>query len=155
MIPEIVPASTTRHLEMARELFQAYAEDLGVDLSYQDFDHELLSLPADYEAPAGALLLAMTADEAVGCCALRPLADDACEMKRLFVSPQWRGQGLGRVLACRIIRAARDAGYRAIRLDTLENLAAAAGLYHSLGFVEIEPYTHNPLSGAKFLELRW
>ncbi len=155
MIPEIAPVSTSRHLEMARELFKAYAADIGIDLSFQGFDHEVASLPADYASPAGQLLLAATADEGVGCCALRPLDGDICEMKRLFVEPRWRGRGLGRALACRIIVAARDTGYRAIRLDTLEGMEAATALYRSLGFVEIEPYAHNPLSGAKFLELRW
>jgi len=128
-----------------RGFLREYADGLGVDLSFQDFESEL----AD---PLGFYQLGLIADE--GCVALRRIDDLTCEMKRLYVRPATRGSGLGRRLAEAVIAEARTRGYRRMLLDTLPEMAAAQALYRSLGFRDTEPYRHNPVPGAVFLELR-
>ena len=142
----LADAVSPRDFDAARRLFRAYAEWLAVDLCFQGFEEEVAALPGCYAPPAGRLLLARVAGEAVGCVGLRPLAPDICEMKRLWVEPGFGGRGLGRTLAERAIATARALGYQRMRLDTLpERMPAAQHLYRSLGFVEISPYYHNPL----------
>lgn len=144
-------------LKAVRELFQEYAQSLGVDLCFQSFDKELAQLPGEYAAPRGALLLATVDGELAGCCALRPLdnADypNAAEMKRLYVRKAFRGFGLGRQLAEAILDAARQAGYASVLLDTLDDMEAARALYEELGFEAIPPYYHNPIPGAHYLKV--
>jgi putative acetyltransferase len=150
----LVDAASPDDLAAARRLFRAYADWLGVDLCFQHFEQEVASLPGAYAPPRGRLLLAKVGGEAAGCVALRPLASDVCEMKRLWVEPGFAGFGLGRELAEAIIATARAAGYRRMRLDTLPaRMPAAQHLYSSLGFVEIPPYYDNPLDGVVMLEL--
>jgi putative acetyltransferase len=140
-----------------REIFREYAAGLGVDLCFQGFDEELATLPGEYAAPRGALLLAYADGAIAGCCALRPLdaADypNAAEMKRLYVRPAWRGTGLGRRLALAALDAARQRGYASVLLDTLSDMEAARALYEDLGFQEIPPYYHNPIAGAHYLKV--
>jgi ribosomal protein S18 acetylase RimI-like enzyme len=151
------PVSTIRaaawpdDLGAVRALFTEYAAGIGVDLSFQDFDAEVDTLPGRYAAPSGALFVAWRGDEPVGCIALRALADGDCEMKRLYVQPSTRGEGLGRRLVERICHAARSAGYRRICLDTLPTMDRAIALYRSLGFVPIAPYVYNPVPGTAYL----
>jgi ribosomal protein S18 acetylase RimI-like enzyme len=134
-------------------LFQQYAEALGVDLEFQGFSQELAMLPGEYEPPKGCILLAETAEEIVGCVALRPLEDLICEMKRLYVVPGYRKRKIGRALAEAVIAQARTCGYERMRLDTLESMTAAQTLYHSLGFRPIKPYCYNPLHNPSYFEL--
>jgi ribosomal protein S18 acetylase RimI-like enzyme len=152
----LIEPSTPRELETIRDLFQEYANGLGVDLCFQQFDQELTDLPGDYAAPRGALMLATVDGEAAGCCALRPLdtADypNAAEMKRLYVRKAFRGFGLGRQLAECALDAARLGGYACVLLDTLDEMEAARALYVDLGFEEIPPYYHNPIPGAHYLK---
>ena len=150
---EIVPAHSDSDLLAARGLFVEYAVNLGVDLCFQGFQEELDGLPGAYSAPDGRLLLAIDGDRAVGCVAIRKLEDGICEMKRLYVRSAYRGQRLGRRLAEVVIAEARAIGYGKMRLDSLTSLEEAAGLYRSLGFVEIPPYRYNPLPDAVFMEL--
>jgi putative acetyltransferase len=133
-------------------LFAAYAAELDFDLCFQDFDDELAGLPGAYAQPAGCVLLAEDAGAAVACVALRPLAGDVCEMKRLYVAPAGRGRGWGRLLVARIIAAARERGYARMRLDTAPMMTPAIRLYRASGFVEIAPYCENPIPGALFFE---
>ncbi len=148
---DIRPAELPRDLPVVQRLFREYQQGLGIDLCFQDFENELATLPGRYAPPGGRLLLAWDGAEAVGCVALRPTAGDACEMKRLYVTPGVRGRQLGRHLAERICDEARAAGYRRICLDTLPSMTAAVRLYTALGFAPIEPYVFNPVDGAIFL----
>ena len=144
-------------LDATRELFQEYAQDLGIDLCFQNFSAELTGLPGDYAGPQGGLLLALVDDELAGCGAFRPLPDadhaNACEMKRLYVRRAFRRFGLGRLLAQTLIEQAMQAGYSVMLLDTLDDMESARGLYETLGFVEVAPYYFNPIPGAHYLKV--
>lgn len=147
-------AETPPQIIQARELFLEYAQSLGFSLCFQNFDKELASLPGDYGPPEGRLMLAQYKDELAGCVALHRLEPTICEMKRLYVRPKFRGNGLGRALADRIIVEAREVGYKRMRLDTVEPVMKdAAGMYRKLGFKEIAPYTTNPMAGTLYMEL--
>ena len=137
-----------------KELFLEYARAIGVDLCFQNFDEELMSLPGKYAPPYGALLIAKSSGKACGCVALRKIDAQVCEMKRLYVKPEFRKHGLGKVLVERIISEAKQRGYKLIRLDTLATMQSAIKLYKIFGFQEIPPYTFNPIPGAVYLELR-
>lgn len=153
---ELLTPEHAGEFAQVREIFREYAASLGVDLTFQDFDAELAELPGEYGTARGALLLARIDGALAGCCALRPLdnADypNACEMKRLYVRPAYRGLGLGRQLAEAIMDAARLHGYDSVLLDTLDDMEAARTLYEELGFEEVPPYYHNPIAGAHYLK---
>jgi len=155
-------AESAAQIAQARELFLEYAESLEFSLCFQNFDKELAELPGKYGPPEGRLLLAEWEDqhECAGCVALRRLGaekdgDGICEMKRLYVRPRFRGKGLGRVLAERIMSEAREIGYARMRLDTVEpRMKDAVAMYRKLGFKEIEAYCENPIEGALYMELK-
>jgi ribosomal protein S18 acetylase RimI-like enzyme len=152
-MPAIRHAETEADLNAARRLFWAYVEGLDFELDFQDFEAEMAALPGPYAPPDGAILMAEVGGEAVGVVALRPLDDaGACEMKRLYVEPECRGQGLGRALAEAIIAEARELGYDVVRLDTVASMIPARRLYRSLGFDERDAYYHNPLEDAVYME---
>jgi len=147
-------AESLQQIAQARELFLEYAQSLGFSLCFQNFDKELASLPGDYAPPDGRLLLAERDDQLAGCVALHKLEVEICEMKRLYLRPQFRGKGLGRVLADRIIAEARQIGYQRMRLDTVEPVMKdAVAMYRKIGFREIVPYCKNPIAGALYMEL--
>ncbi len=150
---KIVHVESAAQLQHARQLFNEYAASLNLDLCFQNFEEELAALPGEYAAPQGRLVLAMMNAEIVGCAALRRIGDDVCEMKRLYVRPQFRATGAGKLLALAIIDEARQIGYARLRLDTLPVMERAIALYRLLGFKEIAPYYHNPVVGAMFMEL--
>lgn len=148
---EVLPASS-HDLPDVRALFDEYASSIGFSLAFQGFDREVAELPGRYAPPSGRLLLARVQDAVAGCVAVRRIGDGVCEMKRLFVRPAFHGRGVGRRLACAAIDEARAAGYEAMRLDTVPSMRAAIGLYESLGFRDIDPYTENPIEGTRFME---
>jgi len=150
---KLIPVDDAQSIAIARELFREYSAAIGTDLEYQGFSAELASLPAPYAPPAGALLIAQDAARVAGCVALRKLDADTCEMKRLYVRPDYRGSGLGKALVEAVIHAARHGGYRELRLDTLPSMASAQSLYRRLGFVEIQPYSEKFLPGTRFYSL--
>jgi putative acetyltransferase len=141
-------------IEEARELFLEYARSLGFSLCFQSFDQELAGLPGDYAPPDGRLLLAKYREQLAGCAALHKLEPRVCEMKRLYLRPQFRGRGLGRLIAEGVIAEARAIGCGKMRLDTVEPVMPnAVAMYRRLGFKEIEPYRANPIAGALYFEL--
>ena len=175
---QIIAAKGDEAVRHIGVLFREYAASLGVDLSFQNFEQELASLPGDYAPPGGRLFLAVIEDHQrlqggssssgsftsfvsstsfastiAGCIALRQIDDEVCEMKRLYVRPEFRGHGAGRTLANAAIKAAREIGYRRMRLDTLPQMAEAQKLYRTLGFREIQAYRYNPVVGTRYFEL--
>lgn len=149
----LVQAGDADAVAQARELFCEYEAEARLDLCFQNFEEELAGLPGGYAPPEGRLLLALYERQLAGCVALRKFDEGVCEMKRLFVRPAFRGQGIGRALARRVIEEARAAGYSTMRLDTLARMRAAVALYESLGFRRIEAYRPNPLEDVVYLEL--
>lgn len=154
---QIIEADSTFWLEATRELFIQYQKSLSIDLSFENFQDEIDHLPADYCSPNGYLVLAVKGKQAIGCCALRPIHDvdhsNACEMKRLYVVPEARGLGVGRLLAQEVLERAKLLGYSCVLLDTLDEMEAARALYEELGFEEISPFRHTPLAGAHYLKV--
>jgi ribosomal protein S18 acetylase RimI-like enzyme len=149
----IAPVRTTNDLASTVKLFRAYASSLDVDLSYQNFEAEMEAMPGQYAPPAGELLLARDSNGTpVGCVGLRPIEPHGCcEMKRLYVSPEVRGFGLGERLVDAVVKEAERIGYREMRLDTLPSMAGAIALYRKLGFEPIEPYYETPVIGTIFI----
>jgi len=148
-------AGDSHDVAQARELFLEYAKSLAFSLCFQNFDQELANLPGDYAPPDGRLLLAYSCDDLVGCVAMHKIGAGICEMKRLYLRPQFRGKGFGRDIANTVIAEARSIGYKFMRLDTVGPIMKdALALYRMLGFYEIEPYRSNPMPGTLYLELK-
>jgi len=142
-----IETATLHQMDAVRVLFREYQQALNIDLCFQGFEQELVTLPGKYTS----ILLA---ERYAGCVALRPFDHETAEMKRLYVRPRYRGTGLGRALTEAILEEARTRHYTAIRLDTLPQMTTAIALYRSLGFRDIPPYCTNPFPGALFLELQ-
>ena len=145
--------ASEEQLNMVRSLWREYWDALRLPDAFQNFATELETLPGVYVPPLGRLLLAFLEDEAAGTVALRPIHDRACEAKRLYVRPRYRGQGIGRSLLSRVIEEARTAGYREMYGDTLESMTSALAMYREIGFCEVPPYGANPTPGAIYLRL--
>jgi ribosomal protein S18 acetylase RimI-like enzyme len=134
-------------------LFREYVASLAEDISFQNVDEELGTLPGKYARSTGVVLIAREGDEAAGAIAYRMVEPGVCEMKRLYVRPAFRGSGLGRELANELIEDARGRGYRTLLLDTLASMGPARALYRDLGFVAVAPYYDNPLPGVMYMAL--
>ena len=149
----LVEAASPGDFAEARVLFQEYAAQLDVDLCFQGFAAELDRLESMYVPPSGSLMLARRSEGTIGCGAIRWFSDGVCEMKRLYLRPQARGTGLGRILAERLVLNAKTLGYDRMVLDTLVDMRPARALYGALGFRETAPYYDNPLPGVVYMEL--
>jgi putative acetyltransferase len=151
---EIIQAQTVTEIGAVRDLFVEYAQSLGFSLCFESFDKEITHLPGVYSPPRGRLLLAQVNGEPAGCAGLRPFADDICEIKRLYVRPEFRGSGLGREITERVIEEARKIGYSRMRLDTVsDRMQTAIELYRHIGFKEIAPYREMPVPTVIYMEL--
>lgn len=150
---QIVQAETPEQIEAARRLFREYEAWFGMNLCFQNFDDEVKNLPGKYAAPEGRLFLAYSDERMAGCIALRKLEDDVCEMKRLYVKEDFRGQKIGIALIEKLIQTACEIGYERMRLDTYPpKMSKAVSLYESYGFREIPPYYDNPYGETLFME---
>ncbi len=145
-------AQTEADVAAARALMLAYQAALGIDLAFQDFAHEVATLPGAYAPPDGVLLLAVLDGRPVGCVGVRRFDAGRCEMKRLYVEPAARRSGAGRVLAEQAMDRARGLGYARMLLDTLPSMHAAQALYERLGFRDVPAYRTNPVAGTRYLE---
>jgi len=148
-----ITIASAGEIEIVQGLWQEYWASFGLDPEFQNFGEELRALPGPYALPRGRLLLARWEGEPAGTAALRPISDDACEAKRLYVRPLARGKGLGRILMLRLIDEARSAGYRELYGDTLTSMKQALEMYKRMGFTEVGPYSANPTPGAIFIRL--
>jgi GNAT superfamily N-acetyltransferase len=149
----IEPAASGEMWAAAKALVREYAASLGVSLEFQHFEDEVRNLASEYGPPGGVMLLACDSGGYVGCVALRRFSEEACEMKRLYVTPAAQGRGVGRAITVALIDEARRLGYRRMLLDTLPTMGGAQTLYRSLGFVETAPYRYNPIAGTTFMAL--
>jgi len=150
---ELKRIESGRDVVRARSLLEEYQRSLGIDLEFQDFSAELTRLPGAYAPPRGRLYVAMMARQLAGCVALRPLSDDECELKRLYVRPGFRSRGIGRLLTRHVIGEARAIGYSRVVLDTLQNMTEAHALYTRLGFTDIAPFNSTPFEGTRWMGL--
>lgn len=141
-------------VDQVKNLFKEYADGLKEDHLSRVMEKELSCLPGDYAPPNGVLFLVEDDREPMGCVAVRKLQPGICELKRLYVRPQARGTGLGKELVMMAIDVAEALGYEKMRLDTLNTMETAKGLYRYLGFEEIEPYSQVPVEGLSFFEKR-
>lgn len=132
--------------------YQQYCAQLGYDLSFQGFESEVAGLPGKYAPPEGLLLIARRESAVAGCIAYRALQPELCEMKRLYVRPEFRGRQIGDLLCRELMEMARSRGYRRMRLDSGEGMRSARRLYEKLGFTTIAPYYANPYGDMVFLE---
>ena len=142
----LIPAHEKRFIPDIKAMFLEYETFLDFDLCFQDFEEELQSLPGDYAPPSGKLFIAHWKNQPAGCIALRKKSEDTCEMKRLWVRPEFRGLAIGRALAEKLVGEADKIGYKTMVLDTVPKLKAAIALYHSMGFVDAEPYYDTPIA---------
>ena len=160
--------ATIADVPAVRDMLREYVDWIALDLAFQEIDEELAGLPGEYAPPSGALFVATDGKQLVAMIGLRPLHErarraglsavaqsaKAAEMKRLFVRPAARGQGLAKQLIARVIDEARRLGYAEIRLDTLPMMGDAQALYAAMGFADIEPYYDTPIAGTRFMAKR-
>lgn len=150
---ELVPAAESARIKDARTIFREYEKWLGLDLCFQNFEEEMLTLPGKYAPPEGRLILAYKDGELSGGIALRKIEDGICEMKRLYLRENARGSGIGSALIEKLISEAGTIGYKKMRLDTFPpKMEKAVKLYESHGFYEIPPYYENPYEGVLYME---
>lgn len=147
-------AQSKEDYAIAINLFQAYAAQLEVDLSFQNFAQEIKDIESQYAQPNGAIYIAYDKDIAIGCFGVRAFEPSICELKRMYLKDTYRGQGIGRLLLEKSIGVGAALNYKKMRLDTLPSMQSAIKLYQKLGFYEIEPYRFNPIKGTKYFELK-
>lgn len=146
-------AKSDQDFEIGKNLFQAYAKAIGIDLAFQNFDTELNNLKVQYHEPDGTLFLIYSQEnQPIGCVGIRKLDDSICELKRMYLKASFRGKGIGKRMMEESIKAARKMGYEKIRLDTLATMTPAIKLYKKYDFHEIAPYRFNPIEGAIYFE---
>jgi putative acetyltransferase len=147
-----ITANSQDEFQLAKSLFQQYANSLSFNLCFQDFENELNQLSIQYNKPTGALILAYQNETAIGCVGVRYLDKEVAELKRMFVLPEFRKLKIGHRLLEEALKSAKELGYNKIRLDTLQDMVAARALYQKNGFYEITSYRHNPIAGAIYME---
>jgi putative acetyltransferase len=151
MLQYLTPSGPSQ-LNDAIDLFNEYANSLNISLAFQNFSEELNIIDSMYGSPSGCLLLVYDNDAAVACAAYRNIGEGTCELKRMFIKPSYRGLKIGQTLLEMLCSRAFDNGYSKMRLDTLDTMLPAIGLYKKNGFYEISAYYHNPNEGVVYME---
>jgi ribosomal protein S18 acetylase RimI-like enzyme len=149
---DYIIVSNENEYRIAANLFQEYAEWLGIDLGFQKFEDELLSLQTMYGPPHGTIILCKDNHEFMACVAVRPIDDKIAELKRMYVKPDFQRKGIGEELLRLSLAFAKNAGYEKARLDTLNTMLPAMNLYTKNGFKEIPAYYYNPEPTAVYFE---
>ncbi len=140
-------------LQQTKCLFNTYQQELNENLCFQNFDAEMQNPLLKYANPTGALFVATQNNIAIGCVALQKIDNSICEMKRLYVLPEFRKFKIGEKLVIQIIEIAKLLGYTTMKLDTLSRLHPAIKLYEKFGFIQTQAYYSNPLSSVVYMEL--
>ena len=152
--PQLVKAITDEQYDIGAELFKKYAQDIRVDLSFQNFDQEILEIKTQYSRPDGILIIVQQhAYLPLGSFGIRKLTDEICELKRMYITKEARGKGLGNIMMIHALQLGQELNYPKMRLDTLPTMSAAITLYEKHGFYEIEAYRYNPIEGTKYFEI--
>ncbi len=139
-------------LNDAINLFNEYASSLNISLAFQNFTEELNNINTMYGSPTGSLLLVYDKNQAIACAAYRIIDEAVCELKRMYIKPNYRGKGIGQKLLDMLCISAKEVGYKIMRLDTLDTMLPALSLYRKNGFAAIDPYYHNPNEGVVYME---
>lgn len=145
-------AESPEDIALVRELWREYWGSFGLAADFQGFDEEVAGLPGLYGQAGGALLLALDDEKPAGTVALRRLSGTSGEVKRLFLRPQYRGQGLGRRLLEAVVERAVALEYQCLYADTLRVMTDALSLYAKAGFEHTVPYSDTPTPGAIYLK---
>ena len=146
---ESVAALFSKYIKLLTDLESGFLDYLKI----QDYDSEIRELGEKYGLPGGRLYIAYFENQAAGCIALRKISGSECEMKRLYVEPQFRHCGIGNALVRLIINDAREIGYKYMLLDTLPALNDAIKLYEKAGFYRIPPYNDSPVKNTVYMKL--
>jgi putative acetyltransferase len=149
---EYLIVKTDKEYNAAIRLFKEYAEWLNIDLGFQHFQEELQNLKAMYNSADGGIILCKEKDNFIACVAIRKIAKDIAELKRMYVQPAHQHKGIGKTLLEKAITLAVNCNYKYIRLDTLNHMTPAINLYKKNGFYEIDAYYNNPVSTAVYFE---
>lgn len=150
---QVIEVNEEKHYQQLAKLFREYEQDLGFELSFQNFNDELKNLRKMYGPPHGKAFLLKDADENYfGCVAVRKLENQIGEIKRMYLNPKWRGKGYGKILMDIALKATKNLGYKKVRLDTLDTMKSAIAIYKEAGFYEISQYRENPFNNAVFME---
>jgi putative acetyltransferase len=149
---DIITAANNDEYKAAAVLFKEYAVWLNIDLSFQNFNEELIQIKEMYNLPNGGILLAKKGNEYIGCVAIRKKENQIAELKRMYVKPSFQQQGIGVLLLQHALKMATNIGYKKIWLDTLDNMHPAIKLYEQAGFYKIPAYYYNPEPNAIFFE---
>jgi len=145
-------ANARSEFEAGNLLFREYAGSLDFDLSFQRFESELEEIGVQYNKPTGGLILIKHQKTFIGCAGIRKFKEDVAELKRMYIQTEYRGCGLGKILLEKIIKLARELGYKKVRLDTISTMVEAVNLYRQTGFRETEAYRFNPNPGVLYFE---
>ena len=151
MLQYLTPTEPNQ-LNDAINLFNEYANSLNISLAFQNFSEELNIIESMYGSPSGCLLLVYDKEQAIACAAYRKMDEAICELKRMYIKPPYRGLKIGQTLLEMLCKLAIENGYTKIRLDTLDTMLPAIGLYKKNGFYEIPAYYHNPNEGVVYME---
>jgi len=150
---DFIFARTDEEYELSKKIFLEYAEELGFDLCFQNFEEEIKFIKTQYGKPKGGIILIKLNNDIIGCIGVRKLENRVGELKRMYIKRTFRNKGYGKELLYKAIELAREFNYKKLRLDTLPTMDKAIKLYKEAGFIEIEPYRYNPITETIFFEL--